>query len=59
MTDKSTHTSDFFVEPANIRLNITAGSKTPTFIEMYREKPLTKFQIFMYKLCFGIEAENI
>ena len=27
-------------------------------IYYYRKKPLNKFQIWMYKVCFGIRAEN-
>ena len=32
----------------------------PNFLISYRrEKPLTKFQIWMFKFCFGIEARNL
>ena len=32
----------------------------PNFLINYRRsKPLTKFQIWMFKVCFGIEAKNL
>ena len=31
---------------------------TDMVIYYYRKKPLNKFQIWMYKVCFGIRAEN-
>ena len=31
---------------------------TDMVIYYYRKKPLSKFQIWMYKVCFGIRAEN-
>lgn len=32
----------------------------PNFLINYRRsKPLTRFQIWMFKICFGIEAKNL
>jgi len=32
----------------------------PNFlINYHRKKPLTRFQIWMFKICFGIEARNL
>ena len=42
----------------NTRLSF--GDKSFDFIVHFsRAKPLNKFQIWMYKVCFGIRAENI
>ena len=44
----------------NTELSFGAGNKTRDFIvSYYRAKPLNKFQIWMYKVCFGIRARNI
>ena len=44
----------------NTELSFGAGDKTRDFIISYhRAKPLNKFQIWMYKVCFGIRARNI
>ena len=50
------------VEPpkANTELSFGAQDKKCDFlIYYYRAKPLNKFQIWMYKVCFGIRARNI
>jgi hypothetical protein len=44
----------------NIELSFGGGDKTRDFIVSYhRAKPLNRFQIWMYKVCFGIHARNI
>lgn len=44
----------------NIELSFGAEDKTHDFIISYRRaKPLNRFQIWMYKVCFGIRARNI
>lgn len=44
----------------NTELSFGAGDKTRDFIISYRRaKPLNRFQIWMYKICFGIRARNI
>ena len=44
----------------NIELSFGADDKTRDFIvSFHRHKPLNKFQIWMYKACFGIRARNI
>ena len=44
----------------NTELSFGAGDKTRDFIISYhRVKPLNRFQIWMYKVCFGIRARNI
>ena len=44
----------------NTELSFGAGDKTRDFIvSFHRHKPLNKFQIWMYKVCFGIRARNI
>ena len=44
----------------NTELSFGAGDKTRDFIVGYhRAKPLNRFQIWMYKVCFGIRARNV
>ena len=44
----------------NTELSFSAGDETRNFvISYYRAKPLNKFQIWMYKVCFGIRARNV
>lgn len=60
--DYSLHIVGYGIEQPknNIELSFGAGDKTCDFIISYRRaKPLNKFQIWMYKVCFGIRARNI
>ena len=44
----------------NTELSFGAGDGNYDFLVCYRRtKPLNKFQIWMYKACFGIRARNI
>ena len=44
----------------NTELSFGAGDENYDFLIYYRRaKPLSKFQIWMYKICFGIRARNI
>ena len=44
----------------NTELSFGAGDGNCDFSVHYRRtKPLNKFQIWMYKVCFGIRARNI
>ena len=44
----------------NTELSFGEGDKTFDFIvSYYRAKPLNRFQIWMYKVCFGIRARNM
>lgn len=44
----------------NTELSFGAGDGNYDFLVNYRRtKPLNKFQIWMYKVCFGIRARNI
>ena len=44
----------------NTELSFGAGDKNCDFLVYYhRAKPLNRFQIWMYKVCFGIRARNI
>ena len=50
------------IEPLkpNTELSFGASDGNYDFLVNYRRaKPLTKFQIWMYKVCFGIRAKNI
>lgn len=50
------------VEPPkpNTELSFGADDENYNFLVCYRRaKPLNKFQIWMYKVCFGIRARNI
>lgn len=45
---------------ANTELSFGAGDGNYDFLVCYRRaKPLNRFQIWMYKVCFGIRARNI
>ena len=49
------------IEPPkpNVKLSFGAGDRKNDFLVYYRRvKPLNKFQIWMYKICFGIIAKN-
>ena len=47
------------LEP-NTELSFGASDRQYDFLVCYRRaKPLNKFQIWMYKVCFGICARNI
>jgi hypothetical protein len=51
-----------FVPPAaNVELSFGSGVNfAPNFqINYHRTKPLNKFQIWMFKFCFGVTAKNI
>lgn len=44
----------------NTELSFGAGDGNYDFLVNYRRaKPLNRFQIWMYKVCFGIRARNI
>ena len=44
----------------NIELSFGANDGQNDFLVYYRRaKPLNRFQIWMYKVCFGIRAKNI
>ena len=44
----------------NTELSFGAGDGSYDFLVCYRRaKPLNRFQIWMYKVCFGIRARNI
>ena len=44
----------------NTELSFGAGNGEYDFIINYRRaKPLSRFQIWMYKVCFGIRVRNI
>ena len=50
------------IEPLkpNTELSFGAGDGKQDFLVCYRRaKPLNRFQIWMYKVCFGIRARNI
>ena len=50
------------IEPpkANTELSFGAGDGNYDFLVCYRRaKPLNKFQIWMYEVCFGIRVRNI
>lgn len=43
----------------NTELSFGAGDGSYDFLVCYRRaKPLNRFQIWMYKICFGIRARN-
>ena len=44
---------------ANTGLAFGDGGGSNFVVYYYRTKPLSKFQIWMYKICFGIRAKNI
>ena len=43
----------------NVELSFGERSGPNFLINYRRSKPLTKFQIWMFKICFGIEAKNL
>lgn len=44
----------------NVELSFNGGETTMDYIVSYRRaKPLNRFQIWMFKVCFGIRARNI
>lgn len=43
----------------NVTLDFGTEDSTNFSINYYRNKPLNKFQIWMFKVCFGIKARNI
>ena len=43
----------------NVTLDFGTEDYTNFSINYYRSKPLNKFQIWMFKVCFGIKARNI
>ena len=43
----------------NVNLHFGGYGRQDFIIQYYRKRPLNKFQIWMYKICFGITAENI
>lgn len=43
----------------NVTLDFGTEDYTNFSINYYRNKPLNKFQIWMFKVCFGIKARNI
>lgn len=46
--------------PNNVNLSFNGGNSATDFSVGYRRnKPLNKFQIWMFKVCFGIEARNV
>lgn len=48
------------IELPNTELSFGAGDGNYDFLVNYRRaKPLNRFQIWMYKVCFGIRARNI
>lgn len=56
------HITGKVIEPPkpNTELSFGAGDGSQDFLVYYqRAKPLNKFQIWMYKVCFGIRARNI
>lgn len=55
-------TASLSLEPPkpNTELSFGASDGNYDFLVNYcHAKPLTKFQIWMYKVCFGIRAKNI
>ena len=46
--------------PNNVSLSFNGGHNAADFSIGYRrKKPLNKLQIWMFKVCFGIEARNV
>ena len=43
----------------NVILEFGTGNHSNFSINYYRNKPLNKFQIWMFKVCFGIKARNM
>ena len=42
----------------NVILDFGTEEYTNFSINYYRNKPLNRFQIWMFKVCFGIKARN-
>lgn len=42
----------------NVTLDFGTEDHTNFSINYYRNKPLNRFQIWMFKVCFGIKARN-
>ena len=42
----------------NVTLDFGTEDYTNFSIAYYRNKPLNRFQIWMFKVCFGIKARN-
>ena len=43
----------------NVELSFGERGGPNLLINYRRNKPLTRFQIWMFKICFGIEAKNL
>ena len=44
----------------NVELSFNGGNLEADFLVGYRRaKPLNKFQIWMFRVCFGIRARNV
>jgi hypothetical protein len=51
---------EIFTPPfPNIELSFGERDGPNFLINYRRSKPLTRFQIWMFKICFGIEAKNL
>ena len=59
--DSSVHIVGEIINPRpNTELSFGAGDGSHDFLVNYRRaKPLNRFQIWMYKVCFGIRARNV
>ena len=44
---------------SNVVLEFGSGDYTNFSISYYRNKPLNRFQSWMFKVCFGIKAKNM
>ena len=44
---------------ANTQLIFGTSEYNNFSINFYRDKPLNKFQIWLYRICFGITAKNL
>lgn len=48
------------IQKNNVELSFNGGNYEADFIVGYcRKKPLNRFQIWMFKFCFGICARNV
>lgn len=43
----------------NVTLDFGTEDHTNFSITYYRNKPLNRFQIWMFKVCFGVKARNM
>lgn len=54
--------SSTLIEPPkpNTRFTISKGldGKNATYFTFYRPKPFNKFQVWLFKICFGIKIEQ-